>query len=182
MAKVFVFLATGFEEIEAISIIDVLRRGDLEVTTISITKENKVTGAHNIPIVADKLFEDIDFSTGNMLVLPGGMPGASNLNEHEGLKNQIKKYYSEGKNVAALCASPLVFGGLGILQGKKATTYPGFESYLTGSEISTNGVVKDGNIITGKGPGFSAAFALTLVEELQGKSKADDVAKGMLLK
>ena len=133
-------------------------------------------------VVADKLFEDIDFSAGNMLVLPGGMPGASNLNEHEGLKNLIKKYYSEGKNIAAICAAPLVFGGLGILQGKKATAYPGFESYLTGAEISTNGIVKDGNIITGKGPGFAPVFALTLVEELQGKTKADEVAKGMLLK
>lgn len=182
MKKVFVFFANGFEEIEAISIIDVLRRGELEVTTVSVTGENKVTGAHNIPVITDQLFEAGDFSDGSMIVLPGGMPGASNLNNHEGLKSLIQKYNNEGKEIAAICAAPLVLGGLGLLKGKKATAYPGFESQLTGAEFVKYGVVKDGNITTGRGPGYAIEFALALVTKLQGESKTDEVASGMLLK
>lgn len=182
MKKVFVFLANGFEEIEAISIIDVLRRGGLEVVTVSVGKESKVTGAHNIPVIADKLFEEVDFSGGSMLVLPGGMPGASNLNAHHELKSLIKEYNNKEKNIAAICAAPLVLGGLGLLKGKKATAYPGFESQLIGAQIMETAVVKDGNIITGRGPGFAADFALALVLELQGKEKADEVASAMLLR
>ncbi|MCC8144954.1 MAG: DJ-1/PfpI family protein [Bacteroidales bacterium] len=182
MKKVFVFLANGFEEIEAVSIIDVLRRGELDVTTVSVTGENQVTGAHNVPVIADKLFDEVDFSEGAMVVLPGGMPGASNLNAHEGLKSLIRKYSTEGKEIAAICAAPLVLGGLDLLQGKKATAYPGFESQLTGAQFVESGVVEDGKITTGRGPGFAAEFALALVAKLQGKAKADEVAEGMLLK
>ncbi|MDR0427983.1 MAG: DJ-1/PfpI family protein, partial [Dysgonamonadaceae bacterium] len=159
MKEVFVFLADGFEEIEAISIIDILRRGELNVMTVSISNEKTVTGAHNIPVIADRLFNNTDFSNGAGLVLPGGMPGASNLNAHEGLKNLIKAYSSKGKNIAAICAAPLVFGGLDILRDRKATAYPGFESHLTGAKVSGDKVVKDGHIITGKGPGFAFDFA-----------------------
>ncbi|MDH8701873.1 4-methyl-5(b-hydroxyethyl)-thiazole monophosphate biosynthesis [Dysgonomonadaceae bacterium PH5-43] len=182
MKKVFVFLANGFEEIEAISIIDVLRRGELDTTTVSITGDKKVVGAHNITVVADKLYNEVDFSEGQMLVLPGGMPGASNLDAHSGLKTLIKEYNLKGKNIAAICAAPLVFGGLGLLKDKKATAYPGFESQLIGAEYVEEGVVKDNNIITGRGPGFAADFALALVAELQGSDKANEVASGMLLK
>lgn len=182
MKKIFVFLANGFEEIEAISIIDVLRRGELDVTTVSIMGNTKVIGAHNIPVLADKLFEETDFNNGGMLVLPGGMPGASNLNAHEGLKSLIAKYNDEGKEIAAICAAPIVFGGLGLLKGKKATAYPGFETQLTGAEFIKSGVVEDGNITTGRGPGFAVDFALTLVAKLQGEEKAEEVASGMLLR
>jgi len=181
MKEVFVFLAEGFEEMEAVGTIDVLRRGELNVTVVSISEKKTVIGAHNISVVADKLFPEVDFSSGEMLVLPGGMPGASNLNAHAELKALIQQYNSEGKRLAAICAAPLVFGGLGLLQGKKATTYPGFESMLTGATIIEEGTVKDGNIITGRGPGFVMDFGLAIVEELQGKAKADEVAKGLLL-
>jgi 4-methyl-5(b-hydroxyethyl)-thiazole monophosphate biosynthesis len=180
--KVFIFLAEGFEETEAIGTIDVLRRGDLEVTTVSVTGKNAVTGAHGIPVVADKLFAETDFSGGQMLVFPGGMPGAGNLNAHEGLKALIQQYHVENKKLSAICAAPLILGGLGLLRGKKATAYPGFENTLQGAQVVGDKVVKAGNIITGKGPGFVFDFALAIVAELQGQDKADEVAAGLLLK
>jgi 4-methyl-5(b-hydroxyethyl)-thiazole monophosphate biosynthesis len=181
MKKVFIFLAEGFEETEAVATIDIIRRGELDITIVSITGRLSVTGAHGIPVTADALFENTDFSSGDLLILPGGMPGASNLNAHSGLKALLKQYAQDGKKMAAICAAPLVLGGLDLLQGKKATAYPGFESTLKGATYQEKPVVKDGNIITGRGPGFVFDFGLTLVEELQGKIKADNVAAGLLL-
>jgi 4-methyl-5(b-hydroxyethyl)-thiazole monophosphate biosynthesis len=181
MKKVYLFLAEGFEETEAVATTDVMLRGELDVTTVSVTGKSLVTGAHGIAVHAQALFEDVDFSKGEMLVLPGGMPGASNLNSHQGLKNLLLQYAKEGKKLAAICAAPLVLGGLDLLQGKKATAYPGFESTLKGAEYVKAGVVKDGNIITGRGPGFAIDFGLAIVDELQGKAKADSVAEGLLI-
>lgn len=181
MKEVFVFLANGFEEIEAISIIDILRRGEIKTTTVSITGDNKVVGAHEIPVFADKLFDEVNFTQGEMLILPGGMPGASNLNAHEKLKSLIMQYNSENKKIAAICAAPIVLGGLGLLEGKRATSYPGFESQLTGAQFEKTGIVKDGNIITGRGPGYATAFALYLLEELKDKNASHQVATGLLI-
>jgi len=181
MKKVFIFLAEGFEETEAVATMDVMRRGELDVKSVSITGNLLVAGAHEIAVNADTLFEKADFSSGDLLVLPGGMPGASNLNAHEGLKNLLKQYAASGKKIAAICAAPLVLGGLGLLQGKNATAYPGFESTLKGANFIKTPVVIDGNIITGRGPGFAIQFGLAIVEELQGKAKAGEVAEGMLL-
>jgi 4-methyl-5(b-hydroxyethyl)-thiazole monophosphate biosynthesis len=180
--KVFIFLANGFEETEAIATIDVLRRGGLDVTSVSISGTNAVEGAHGIKVFADKLFTETDFSRGVLLVLPGGMPGAANLNAHSGLKALLKQYATEGKKLAAICAAPLVLGGLDLLQGKQATAYPGFEDTLRGATFVERPVVTDGNIITGRGPGFALNFGLAIVEALQGKEKADEVAAGLLLK
>jgi len=180
MKKVFIFLAEGFEETEAVATIDVMLRGKIDVTIISVTGKLLVTGAHGIAVQADALFENTDFSKGDMLVLPGGTPGAYNLNDHQGLKNLLLQYAKEGKRLAAICAAPLVLGGLDLLQGKKATAYPGFESKLKGAEYIQSAVVKDGNIITGRGPCFAFDFGLAIVEELQGKAKADEVAEGLL--
>jgi 4-methyl-5(b-hydroxyethyl)-thiazole monophosphate biosynthesis len=180
MKKVFIFLAEGFEETEAVAATDVMLRGELDVTTVSVTGKSLVTGVHGIAVNTDALFENTDFRTGEMLVLPGGMPGASNLNVHEGLRNLLLRYAKEGKKLAAICAAPLILGGLDLLQGKKATAYPGFESTLKGAEYVKAGVVKDGNIITGKGPGFAFDFGLAIVEELQGQAKAKAVAEGLL--
>jgi 4-methyl-5(b-hydroxyethyl)-thiazole monophosphate biosynthesis len=182
MKKVFIFLAEGFEETEAVATIDIMLRGELDVTSVSITGNLLVKGAHGIVVNADTLFEKVDFSSGDMLVLPGGMPGASNLNAHDGVKAALKQYLAGGKKIAAICAAPLVFGSLGLLKGKNATAYPGFESTLTGATFIDSPVVIDGNIITGKGPGFAFEFGLSIVEELQGKEKADEVAEGLLLK
>jgi len=182
MKKVFIFLAEGFEETEAVATMDVMLRGELDVTSVSITGNLLVTGAHGIAVNADTLFEEANLSSGDMLVLPGGMPGASNLNAHAGLKGALEQYAASGKKIAAICAAPLVFGGMGLLQGKKATAYPGFESTLKGATYVNSPVVKDGNIITGRGPGFAFQFGLAIIEELQGKTKAGEVAEGLLLK
>jgi len=180
MKKVFIFLATGFEETEAVATIDILLRGGIEAVTVSVTGNNLVEGAHGISVHADKLFEEIDFNEGIMLVLPGGMPGASNLNAHSGLKKHILEYIEKGKYVAAICAAPLVLGELGILQGKKATCYPGYESHLKGAILCEDGLVQDGKIITSKGPGFVFDFGLKIVAELQGQAQSDKVARGLL--
>lgn len=181
MKTAFVFLATGFEEAEAIGTIDLLRRGSVETTIVSITGEQNVTGAHGISVVADKLYDDVDFSKADALVLPGGMPGSNNLNACEPLKTQLLRQFEEGKIVAAICAAPIVLGGLGILKGKRATCYPSFESALTGATVTGEAVEVDGNVITGKGPGLVFNFGLAIVEALRGKAVAEEVASGLLL-
>lgn len=181
MKTAFVFLATGFEEMEAVGTIDILRRGGIETTIVSITGEKSVTGAHGIPIVADVLYENADLSGADALILPGGMPGSNNLNAHEPLKQQLLRQFESGKIVAAICAAPLVLGGLGILKGKKATCYPSFESKLTGAIVSDKPVETDGNVITGRGPGLVFDFGSALVEALKSKAVAEEVAGGLLL-
>lgn len=181
MKKAALLLANGFEEIEALGTVDVLRRAEIHVQTVSVSNELKVTGAHNVTVFADKLFKDVDFSAIDVLILPGGMPGAKNLNEHKGVKEQIKAFVSEGKYIAAICAAPMVLGGLELLKGKKATCYPGFEPYLSGAKITGEKVTVDGKIITGKGPGLIFDFALQLVEIIAGKETRKKVAEGLLL-
>jgi len=180
MKKVMIHFAEGFEEIEAITPVDVLRRAGCEVITVSVTGKSEVTSRRGITIIADKHFTEVDYSQTDMIVLPGGQPGADNLNKHEGLKKQILKFHEQGKMVAAICAAPLVFGNIGILKGKKATSFPGTENMLTGATYTGNPVEVDGNIITGKGPGLALEFSLTLVEKLVGKEKADEVRKAMI--
>ncbi|MDR0231111.1 MAG: DJ-1/PfpI family protein [Dysgonamonadaceae bacterium] len=183
MKKVFLFLATGFEEVEAVIAANLLLRGGVEIVTISITGNNLVKGSHGISVKADKLFEEINFDEGIMLVLPGGLVGMNNLNAHENLKKHILEYVENGKYVAAICSAPLIFGGLGILKGKKATCYPSlrFDSRLKGAILSDDSVVQDGKIITGKGPGFTFDFGLKIIAELQGQTKSDEVAQDLLL-
>ncbi len=180
MKKVIVFLAEGFEEIEAISIIDTLRRAEISVTSVSISKDKVVKGAHDIAIEADKLFDDIDFSNYDMIALPGGMPGAKNLNEHEGLKEQLKKF-AEEKLIGAICAAPMILGGMGLLKGKRVTCYPGFEPELIKAIVTHEPVTIDGNIITGRGPAFALQFSLQLIEILAGKAARDEVANALLV-
>ena len=179
METVFIFLATGFEEIEAVATIDVIRRGELIVKTISVTGEKSVEGAHGISVVADELFENADFSDAKMLILPGGMPGSSNLNKHAGLKKLLSDFHAKNKPIAAICAAPLVLGNLGILDGKKATCYPGYENQLGKGIHTGEPVVIAENIITAKGPGFAIAFGLSIVGFFQGKTVAAGVAKGL---
>jgi protein deglycase len=182
MKKVIaVYLAEGFEEIEAVSIIDILRRADLEVLVISVTEKKEVMGAHQLKIVADLLFDQVNFNEIYMIVLPGGMPGAANLNAHAGLKAIIKQFNSENKLLAAICAAPLVYGNLGILEGKQAVCYPGFEKYLTGAEVLLDPVIESGNVITGRGPAVAIQFALKIVEKVVSAEKAMLLAKQMLV-
>ena len=174
--KVFAFLADGFEETEAVTTIDVLRRAEIDVITVSISNSKTVTGAHGIPVIADEIFAETDFSTADLLFLPGGMPGTKHLGEHEGLKQLLLHQVNSGRKIAAICAAPTVLAKIGILDNKEAICYPGFESDLTNAVISTKTVVKSGNVITGKGPGVTIPFALKVVEELKGKAVADKIA------
>lgn len=179
MKTIFVFLTTGFEEIEALGTIDVLRRAELNVKSVSLTDSKQVMGSHQIPVVADLMFDQADFSTAEILVLPGG---TVKFNEHEEMKKELLNFANKGNRVAAICASPMVLGGLGLLKGKNVTAYPGFEKYLEGANLQTEkAVVVDGNITTGRGPGLTIDFALSLVEQLAGKEKRDIVAAGLLV-
>ena len=181
MIKIAVQLAEGFEEIEAVSIIDVLRRADMEVTVVSITGNLMVNGAHNIKITADQLFEDINYKMVDMIVLPGGMPGSANLNNHSGLREKILEFSKNRKPLGAICAAPLVFGNMGILKNKTATCYPGFEEQLQGANVSGKNVELSGEIVTGKGAGVAIEFALKIVEIFKGKVLADELAKKMIV-
>lgn len=177
---IYVHLANGFEEIEALTIVDLLRRADLQVQTISITGDKKVMGTHGIPVEADILYQEADYEQCEMIVLPGGLPGADYLGEHEGLTKHIRCFAENDKYLAAICAAPMVFGAQGILEGKKATIYPGMEDRLIGAEPQNEKVVVDGKIITSRGPATAMPFAIKLVELLKGKAAAADLAKGLL--
>lgn len=181
MKKIAVHLAEGFEEIEAVSIIDVLRRAGFEVIIVSVTGEIEVTGSHKIKITADRLFEDIDYLTIDMLVLPGGMPGSKNLKEHIGLAEQIISFNDTGKPLGAICAAPMVLGNLGILKNMEATCYPGFEGELHGAIVTENSVEQSGSVITGKGAGVAIEFSLKIVEMFLGKKAADELGEKMIV-
>lgn len=180
MNKVVVFLANGCEEVEALTPIDTLRRGGADVIGVSITNTKVVNGAHGIDFMADELFENVNFDKVDMVVLPGGLGGRNNLMAHSGVLEVCKKLNNEGKYVTSICASPSVLGENGILKGKKAICYPGFEASLKGAEVIDENVVVDGNIITSKGPATALEFSLKLLETLTSKENADSVAKGML--
>ena len=167
----YIFLDNGFEEIEAITTIDLLRRADIMVTTVSVTGIETVLGAHNIAVKADALFQAVDFSDAEMLILPGG---ATRLGEHNDLCELLLQHNAANKMIAAICAAPSVLGQLGILHGKQATCYPGFESYL-GESFIGGLVVESKNIITAKGPGLSSDFAFCIIEKLKGSDIADQV-------
>ncbi len=179
MAKVYEFLAQGFEDIEAIAPLDILRRGGVEVVTVSITNQREVVSAHGVTMLADKIFADCNFQDADLLFLPGGLPGATNLNDFEPLCSLIVEHYKKGRKVAAICAAPLVFGNLGLVEGKKATCYPGFENTLTGANYTAELVTIDGNIITGEGPAAALPFGYTLLEILTDNSTSREIAGGM---
>lgn len=178
---VYVHLADGFEEIEAVTILDVLRRGGIQAFFVSMEKEKLVHGAHGILIEADITFEKADYALCNMIVLPGGIPGTKHLMENEKLLTKIKEFDKQGKYLAAVCAAPMVFGAANILNGRNATIYPGMETYLKGAKASTNKVVTDGNIITSRGPGTSMEFALKIVEILMGQSVSDKLREDLII-
>jgi protein deglycase len=181
MKKIYVHFAEGFEEIEAITPVDVLRRAGCEVTMVSVTGNKQVRSSRGLVVVTDKLLEDMSYSDVDMIVLPGGMPGSKNLDNHEGLKAKILEVNKSGKWVAAICAAPMVLGHLGILKGKKATCFPGNEPDLAGATCTGNSVEVDGNIITAKGAGVSIKFSLALAEALVGKAIANEVKEKMMV-
>lgn len=177
MSKVYAFLADGFELIEALAVVDVLRRASVEVVTVSIGSSKEVASAQSVTVIADTLFEQNDYSDADVLFLPGGMPGTRNLEAHEGLKKILCKQYDAGKTVAAICAAPSVFGHYGFLEGRMATCFPGFESELKGATYSKEKVVEDGNVITSRGMGTAIDLGLALTKRLLFAERADDLAK-----
>lgn len=180
MSRVCVFLAEGFEEIEGLTVVDILRRAGVEVQTVSIGADRTVTGSHRIPVQADVCMKDADFSGTELLVLPGGMPGTKHLGACKELTELLVRFAEEGKKTAAICAAPSVLGDLGLLKGKKAACYPGFEDRLTGAEVVFDKVVADGNVTTSRGMGTAIPFALKLTEQLVSKEKADEIKKGII--
>ena len=182
MEKSFLFLADGFEEVEAITVMDVLRRGGVELVTVSIYSHREVRGAHGIPVVADTCLKDIaEKEEGSCLLFPGGMPGAKNLSEEPRLISWMQRHFDQGKLLAAICAAPaLVFSKLQTGRECRMTCYPGFESYLPHALLQPEGVVTDGHLITGKGPAAALDFGLTVLARLTSPATARQVAEGML--
>jgi len=172
-------LTDGFEETEALTTADILRRANIDVTLVSITGRKMVSGSHNIRVEADVLFEDMDMNTGKMLILPGGsvLPG---YQAHEGLLALIRQYAAEEKLIAAICAAPTVLAGLGLLTGRTAVCYPAMADKLSGARYGSAPVARDGNFITSKAAGTTVHFALVIVEALRGKAAAETVGKAFL--
>ena len=179
MAKVAVMMATGYEESETLTIVDLLRRAGIDVKMVSIMGRLQITGSHNISVNTDILIEDIK-EEADMLVLPGGMPGTNYLRDHEDLAELLKKQYEAGKWVAAICAAPSVLGGLGFLKDRKATSYPGCLDGISVGEYTEEPVAVDGNVVTSRGVGTAIAFALKLIEVLISKEKADEIAASIV--
>lgn len=180
MAKVCVFTADGFEEIEGLTVVDLLRRAGAEVVMVSVSDTLWVKGSHGIEVKADALFEQADYDGADLLVLPGGMPGTLHLQEHEGLCQLLKRFAEQQKNLAAICAAPSVLGQLGLLQGKKAVCYPGFEEKLLGAVTGEEEVVRDGAVTTSRGLGTAIPFALELISLLYGEEKAQEIKKSVI--
>ncbi|MBM6863881.1 DJ-1/PfpI family protein [Bacteroides caecigallinarum] len=180
MNKICLFLAEGFEESEALLPLDILRRGGVNAITVSVTAEKTVKGSHGVPVVADAVIGEIKKEDVEMIILPGGLPGATNLDASSALDEIIMDAAAKGKLMAAICAAPMVYGKRGLLKGKKATCYPGFDKYLDGAEYTANLVEIQDNFILGKGPAAAAPFGFAILERLAGQDKAEEVKKGML--
>lgn len=177
MKPSYIFLTTGFEEIEAIATIDVLRRAGLNVVTVSVESSRQVEGSHGVVVTADTLLEANDYSDSSILILPGG---TVRLGEFDFLNKLLVSQNNAGKPIAAICAAPSLLGRLGILEGKEATCYPGFEEYLQGAKVVDKRVATDGNVITGRGPGCTVEFALKIVEVLLGQAKRREIAEALI--
>lgn len=176
MAKVAIFLAAGFEEIEALTVVDLLRRVKVETDMVSVSDEKKAVGAHNIVVDTDKIISEINFDEYDMLVLPGGMPGTLNLEATDLLMEQVDAFYEQGKYVAAICAAPSILGHRKMLQGRTACCYPGFEKDLEGANMSYDPVCVDGRVITSRGMGCAIPFGLKLVELLVSAEVSKDLS------
>ncbi|WP_349947834.1 DJ-1 family glyoxalase III [Lacrimispora sp. BS-2] len=179
MGKVFAFLADGSEEVELLAVVDILKRGGQEVTLVSVTGKKDVVGAHQIKIQADFEFSEVDCKNADVLFLPGGMPGTRNLGAHGGLINSLKEAYGENRRIAAICAAPSILGRLGMLEGRKATCFPGFEPELKGALYTKQGVVTDGNITTARGLGYALDMGIELLGLLTDENHARQVKEAI---
>lgn len=175
--KVGMMVANGYEEVEMLTVVDLLRRAGMTCDIISVTGKKELTSSHKVTVIADLLFEDADFDSYDALVIPGGMPGTTNLGAHAGVCEQLKKAYADGKLIAAICAAPTVFGKLGLLEDKKAICYPGMEDQLTGARVTYEPAVRDGNIITSRGMGTAIDFGLEIIAYYEGREAAAELAE-----
>lgn len=180
MSEVCMFFGTGYEEVEALAAVDVMRRANIEVDMVSITGEKGVTSSHNVTIQMDCLLEDVDFEQTKMIVLPGGMPGTKNLENCEPLMEQVDKFYEQKKAIAAICAAPSILGHRGMLKGRNACCYPSFEEHLEGAQVTLNPCEVSEHIITSRGMGCAVDFGLAIVEYLRGKDTADKIAEAII--
>ena len=180
MAKVYEFLANGFEEVEALAVVDILRRGGVDIKTVSVTGNEFVETSHGVTLKADLKIEDADLADADLMLLPGGLPGATNLRDHEGVRQALTAQAKAGKKIGAICAAPLVLGSLGLLEGKRATCYPGFEKYMTGAQYTRELFTVDGNIITGEGPAAALPYAYEILSMFVGKEKTEEIKEGMM--
>lgn len=180
MAKVYEFIADGTEEIEALTVVDVLRRAGVEILTVSINDTEEVTMSHGVRMLCDTTIANADFSDADMLLLPGGMPGSTNLNDCAAVRDAVAGMAEQGKKIGAICAAPMVLGGLGLLQGKRATCYPGCEGNMPGAIYTQELYTIDGNIITGKGPAATLPYAYAVLEMLGKAKEAEALREGMV--
>jgi len=180
MSEVCMFFGTGFEEVEALAAVDIMRRAGIEVDMVSITGEKYVTSSHKVTIEMDCLLEDVDFEKVKMIVLPGGMPGTTNLEACSPLMEQVEKFYEQKKLLAAICAAPSILGHRGMLKGRKACCYPSFESHLEGAEVTENPCEVSDHIITSRGMGCAVDFGLAIVEKLKGTEEAERIAESII--
>ena len=177
MSRTAIFFATGYEEIEALTVVDILRRAGEEITMGSVTDERSVTSSHGVEVTMDKVLSEVNFDETDVIVLPGGMPGTKNLEACAALMEQVDAFVQAGKSVAAVCAAPSILGHRGHLNGKKACSFPDMESQLEGAEVLREPAVIDGNIITGRGMGAAIPFGLAILEKLQGKEAAEAMGR-----
>ena len=181
MAKVYEFLANGFEDIEALAPVDILRRGGVDVVTVSINETEAVVSAHGVTVLADAVIADfIDFADADLLLLPGGMPGAANLHACQPLCEALVRQAESRRRIGAICAAPYVLGELGLLEGKRATCYPGFESHLKGAEYTADLVTTDDIFTTAKGPAAALPYGYQLLSYFVPQAEVDAIKAGMI--
>lgn len=182
MNRIAVFLGEGFEEIEALTVVDICRRAEIDTIMVSVGEEQKVTGSHGISVLADQVFEEVDFDRLDMLVLPGGKAGTEKLEAHNGLLERLDDFYREGRYIAAICAAPSILGHLGMLKDRRACSYPSFEGHLEGARVVQDEVAVSEHVITSRGMGCSIPFALTLAAVFRGQEIADKLAESIIYK
>lgn len=180
MKKTAILFANGYEEVEALTVVDLLRRAKIGCEILSVADSGQVTGSHGISIGADRNFSGTDFSQYDGVILPGGMPGTTNLAADERVLALLRSFASAGKLTAAICAAPTVLAKAGLLEGKKAVCYPGMEEQLTGAKVSFDPVAVDGTVITSRGLGTAIPFALSIVQYFEGRERAEALASSVV--
>lgn len=180
MAELGIFFAPGYEECEALIVVDLVRRAGLSIEMISISDDKTVVSSHGVPVVMDCTLKDVDFNKLDMIILPGGMPGTTNLEACEPLMEQVEAFYKQGKCVSAICAAPSIFGHKGMLKGREAVSYPSFEDHLEGATVLKAPVAVSEHVTTSRGLGTAIDFGLAIVERYCGKDKADEIAKAIV--